>query len=330
MKATIFDIQRNSYVDGPGIRTTVFFKGCNLKCKWCHNPESQSGCVQMMFYASKCTGCGKCKEVCPNNLEKCDFCGRCNIFCPNDARKVCGMAANVMSEKMFGKVTDGYDRVKKQQMLLCEWIRLTFEAHRRNMWFTSGLVYWMFNDCWPAANGWSIIDYYAKPKPGYYTFKRCAQPMVASIENKGEKLLVHISNDIYEKCDGTGSLYLYDFKENKKSVEKTFAFSVGENTSEMVFECDYAEFEKLLGKDNIIICDTVSNLGDDRTFYVKDGLASLDLSYADVEIIAEDADSITVKASEFVPYAILDLPYLLEDNAVTMLTGEIRKIAKTK
>ena len=90
MKATIFDIERNSFVDGPGIRTTVFFKGCNLRCKWCHNPESQSAKKQMMFYKSKCTGCGKCKEVCPNKLEKCDFCGKCELFCLQDARKVCG------------------------------------------------------------------------------------------------------------------------------------------------------------------------------------------------------------------------------------------------
>ena len=47
--AVIFDIQRNSFVDGPGIRTTVFFKGCNLKSKWCHNPESQSAKPQIMF-----------------------------------------------------------------------------------------------------------------------------------------------------------------------------------------------------------------------------------------------------------------------------------------
>ena len=240
------------------------------------------------------------------------------------------MAANVMSEKMFGMVKDGYDRIKKQQMLLCEWIEIPLEAHRRNMWFTSGLVYWMFNDCWPAANGWSIVDYYAKPKPGYYTFKRCAQPMVASIENNDEKLLVHISNDIYEKCDGKGSLYLYDFKANKKIVEKAFEFSVGENTSDAVFVCDYAEFENMLDKNTIIILDVESNLGNDRTFYVKDGFASLDLSYNDVEIIAEDDDSITIRANEFVPYAILDLPYLLEDNAVTLLSGEVRKLVKKK
>ncbi len=101
MKAIIFDIQRNSFVDGPGIRTTVFFKGCNLKCRWCHNPESQSPKRQMMVYKNKCIGCGKCAEVCPNKLKSCDFCGRCEIYCPEDARKICGReysADEVLSE----------------------------------------------------------------------------------------------------------------------------------------------------------------------------------------------------------------------------------------
>lgn len=89
IKATIFDIERGSFVDGPGIRTTVFFKGCNLRCPWCHNPESQGFEPQMMFYEDKCLGCGKCKEMCatPGN---CTLCGKCTFFCPVDARKVCG------------------------------------------------------------------------------------------------------------------------------------------------------------------------------------------------------------------------------------------------
>lgn len=90
MKAMLFDIQRGSYVDGPGIRTTVFFKGCNLDCKWCHNPESKSADRQMLFYSDKCTGCGKCVSVCPNKGKKCELCGRCAFFCPRDARKLCG------------------------------------------------------------------------------------------------------------------------------------------------------------------------------------------------------------------------------------------------
>ena len=90
LTATIFDIERNSYVDGPGIRTTVFFKGCNLRCAWCHNPESQSAKPQMLFYRNRCTLCGKCKDKCPNALEKCDLCGKCTIYCPHDAREICG------------------------------------------------------------------------------------------------------------------------------------------------------------------------------------------------------------------------------------------------
>ncbi len=101
MKASVFDIQRSSFVDGPGIRTTVFLKGCNLRCAWCHNPESQSPDRQMMFYKNKCTGCGKCRNVCPRGLDKCDFCGKCELYCPADARKICGK--EMTAEEIFAE-----------------------------------------------------------------------------------------------------------------------------------------------------------------------------------------------------------------------------------
>ena len=114
MKATIFDIERNSYVDGPGIRTTVFFKGCNLRCAWCHNPESQSPKPQMMFYKNKCTGCGKCREKCPNSMEKCDLCGKCTVYCPHDAREICGkeytvdeVVREILKDKAFYEASGG-------------------------------------------------------------------------------------------------------------------------------------------------------------------------------------------------------------------------------
>ena len=108
MKAEIFDIQRSSYVDGPGIRTTVFFKGCNLRCAWCHNPESQACRPEIMFYRDKCVGCGKCAEVCPNGLKFCTRCGKCESYCLRDARKLCGreytadeILAEVIKDKLF-------------------------------------------------------------------------------------------------------------------------------------------------------------------------------------------------------------------------------------
>ena len=114
LTANIFDIQRNSFVDGPGIRTTVFFKGCNLNCGWCHNPESQSKKSQIMFYKDKCVGCGKCKEICPNNFQQCDFCGKCTIYCPTNARKICGKTytvddifAEIIKDKLFYENSNG-------------------------------------------------------------------------------------------------------------------------------------------------------------------------------------------------------------------------------
>lgn len=72
MKGTIFDIQKFCVNDGPGIRTTVFLKGCPLKCIWCHNPESQSEKPEIMFYKDKCVNCGRCAAVCENGCHSFD------------------------------------------------------------------------------------------------------------------------------------------------------------------------------------------------------------------------------------------------------------------
>lgn len=114
IKANIFEIQRNSFVDGPGIRTTVFFKGCNLRCKWCHNPESQAPGPQIMHYKTKCQGCGECKKICPNGLNDCKLCGKCIAACPSDARQICGkeytvseVFSEVVKDKLFYDTSNG-------------------------------------------------------------------------------------------------------------------------------------------------------------------------------------------------------------------------------
>lgn len=114
MKAVIFDIERGSFVDGPGIRSTVFFKGCNLRCAWCHNPESHSPKPEMLFYKNKCTGCGKCREKCPEELRACTLCGKCTLYCPQDAREICGkertvdeIMAEIVKDAPFYKTSNG-------------------------------------------------------------------------------------------------------------------------------------------------------------------------------------------------------------------------------
>lgn len=98
----IFDITHGSFVDGPGVRTTIFFKGCNLKCAWCHNPESQDFKPQMMLYKDKCSNCGICKAVCPNKNETCNLCGECTSYCPMGARQVCGKQYTI--DEVFAEI----------------------------------------------------------------------------------------------------------------------------------------------------------------------------------------------------------------------------------
>ena len=93
MQGTLFNIQKFSIQDGPGLRTTVFFKGCNLRCRWCHNPESWLSAPQLLKAQDKCTGCGVCRQVCTR--EECILCGACAEICIAGARSICGRGYTV-------------------------------------------------------------------------------------------------------------------------------------------------------------------------------------------------------------------------------------------
>ena len=98
----IFNIQRYSIHDGPGIRTTVFLKGCPLNCWWCQNPESQLSGQEMVLWEDRCISCGACSTICPSSAiqikngipitekEKCILCGKCIEKCPALAREMIG------------------------------------------------------------------------------------------------------------------------------------------------------------------------------------------------------------------------------------------------
>jgi pyruvate formate lyase activating enzyme len=126
MKASIFNIQKFSIHDGPGIRTTVFFKGCPLQCIWCHNPESQNSGKEILYDKNKCTLCGSCIKICQNNaieikdndlemnMDKCTFCGDCTVSCINSARQIAGkeytvdqVMKEVLKDRVFYKNSKG-------------------------------------------------------------------------------------------------------------------------------------------------------------------------------------------------------------------------------
>jgi pyruvate formate lyase activating enzyme len=110
----IFNIQRFSLHDGPGIRTTIFFKGCPLSCVWCHNPEGINPHKQLFFKSFICDLCGNCLDVCLSNVftikkenlilkrKNCDFCGKCVQACHKNALELCGM--NMSPKELLNEV----------------------------------------------------------------------------------------------------------------------------------------------------------------------------------------------------------------------------------
>lgn len=137
---TIFDIKQLAVFDGPGIRTTVFLKGCPLRCEWCHNPEGLSFAPQLMVSKSACTRCGRCKAVCPTP-GRCTACGRCIRACPLGLRKICGrqmtaadLAAKLLKDRDYlerqgGGVTFSGGEPTAQGEFLLECLRLIRPMH---------------------------------------------------------------------------------------------------------------------------------------------------------------------------------------------------------
>ncbi len=107
LTGTIFDIIRYAVHDGPGIRSTIFFKGCPLRCAWCANPESQSYRPEFTHNKTECLGCGMCLQGCPEkaisqvqeelviDLEKCNICGSCAKTCPSEALQIMGRTVTI-------------------------------------------------------------------------------------------------------------------------------------------------------------------------------------------------------------------------------------------
>lgn len=90
-KGLVFDIKEFAVFDGPGIRTTVFLKGCPLRCQWCHNPEGLSFHRELMISKNGCLHCGRCEKSCIyGGYKNCRLCGKCVLACPLHLRKICG------------------------------------------------------------------------------------------------------------------------------------------------------------------------------------------------------------------------------------------------
>lgn len=224
------------------------------------------------------------------------------------------------AQGVLGKFKNGEDRFFKLKYIQYEWLRVSLERVRREKWFCSGIVYWMLNDCWPAASGWALIDYYCEPKAAYYSFKRTAKPIILSVDFEEGKYKFYICNDSKEK---NLTLKWYAISKNGK-VEfesKTKELLAKANTSFVALEVN--------ATDALKDCFIVADIDGDRAFYKK-GALEMTASNDRIDTLTTDGEYVRVKSDTYIHALELSGDAVFEDNYFSLLPGEERVIKYKK
>lgn len=223
------------------------------------------------------------------------------------------------AENVLGSFKDGEDRLFKYRYSQYEWIRVLFEQARREKGFCNGIIFWMLNDCWPASSGWSLIDYYVRPKNALYSFKRCAQRVMTSVDRENGEYRVYIVNDGLTDeevslkvktvgADGMTVSTVTDAQFLSRAESSSVAFS---------FKADLSDGE-------VIIADISGDFGHDRTYY-KDGALRIRKTSVSSFVDTEKC-TVTVRSDSYVQAVMLDGYAVFEDNCFTLLPNEERTV----
>lgn len=231
-----------------------------------------------------------------------------------------------VANRLFGPLKNPDDFVPRLEYGQYEFTRLTIEAARRQKGYNQGLLFWMFNDCWPAT-GWSFVDSYGTPKAAWYAMKRGFQPVIASIEDAGDCYRFFVCNDRLKPIAGTAQLRWMPWT-GTALWEKTLPFAVPANTS-----CEIARIAKSAlpaGLEAaVFVCDLESPDAKDRAWYFNGLPAAMNPPPAQLTAQwVEPAFSRTleIKSSSYARVVTLDADTALTDNYFDLLPGETKLV----
>ena len=221
------------------------------------------------------------------------------------------------AQSILGEFVSAEDRCFKLRYLQYEWVRLTMEQLRREMWFCSGLIYWMLNDCWPAASGWALVDYYNRPKDAWYAFKRCAGKTVLSLDFEDGRYVLYASNEGAAVQNAHIRVLIVD----QDSVREIAEFHAGlAGASAAVVGSWQLELEQ----NEILVAEISAGALRDSTFYRHGALRMLPTSVHTEHW--PDEQTVSVRADRYVHAVELEGECVFEDNCFSLLPGETRKI----
>ena len=220
------------------------------------------------------------------------------------------------AQKILGDFSDGHDRYFKLKYCQYEWIRISMENIRRNRGFCNGIVYWMWNDCWPASSGWSFVDYFGLPKAAFYSFKRCAGALLSTID-KQDCFRIHLCNDSLETKTVQLTIYALSGDGLRRVTEAEV--NAGAACAQVALALPLG----VLPAGGMLICDAACGQVHDRSFYREGKLPILPCEGVSM---TRKGSSITVTAQSYVHAVELEGEYIFEDNYFSLLPGESRTV----
>ena len=226
------------------------------------------------------------------------------------------------TERVLGDFTDGEDRYFKSKYIQCEWVRITQELVLRNLGYSNGIIYWMFNDCWPASLGWAFVDYYLRRKASYYAFKRLSADAVGSVDAYGKTLTVSNTSD--SGVTASVSVRALDMKRGFTEVAR-----LDECAIMMPYSTESFDVSGLITSDDILlVIDVDTDEGTYRSYYKK---GKLNIKRNDgFEIISIDEKSVRIRANTYLQAVELEGDYNFSDNYFVMLRGEEKTVTFEK
>ena len=224
------------------------------------------------------------------------------------------------AKKIMGEQENPDIKLFEYKYIGYEWTRVVMENMRRHIGCWNGMLFWMYDDCWPASMSWSFVDYYGMPKASFYAFRRCARPVVSSVTCEEDDYKITVSNCVDRSVKATIHAYLMKKSDNFKIIDETdVELSVG----------GYSAASISLGwkfdEDFVVVCDSDMGEYTDRAFYSYDRLFIRDCS-EEIEVVDFDVDSITVRAKSYVHAVELEGDCLFSENYFSLMAGEEKKV----
>ena len=229
--------------------------------------------------------------------------------------------------KLFGDSDDLSIRLSRMGYMQYEWIRLATESARRRKYFCSGIMYWMYNDCWPATD-WSQVDYFGYPKAGYYAARRTNAPVIASLEESDEEIRVWVLNDRLTPVSGVLSIRVQPWQ-GAPCWTRQLNIAVPANTSQVILSIPKNELEGKLTLQSVLVCDLTTSQETDRAFLYLGLPKQMELPPARLTVEREGdghSGSLTIHSDNYARVVTVAGDLDLTDNYFDLMPGESRVI----